>query len=173
MSGALACGEVDTRLGPLLVACSERGVCFIKLQPEGARAAFDRWRERHFAAAEVTAASELLDRAHTQLVQFSEGARRSFDLPLHLIGTEFQRRVWDELLRIPHGATRTYGEVARAIGKPGASRAVGLANNRNPVPIIVPCHRVVAAGGMGGFGGGLDLKQRLLVLEGCVLPFSD
>ena len=72
----------------------------------------------------------------------------------------------------PYGATRTYAQVARAIGNPGASRAVGLANNRNPVPILVPCHRVVAANGMGGFGGGLEMKQRLLSLEGALLSFG-
>ncbi|MGV9314708.1 methylated-DNA--[protein]-cysteine S-methyltransferase [Streptomyces sp. NPDC003691] len=89
-----------------------------------------------------------------------------FDLPLNLAGTEFQRRVWAQLLLIPYGETRTYGELAEALGNPGASRAVGLANGKNPVSIIVPCHRVIGAGGsLVGYGGGLPRKQRLLAFE--------
>jgi methylated-DNA-[protein]-cysteine S-methyltransferase len=87
-------------------------------------------------------------------------------LPLDLRGTEFQRRVWDALLAIPFGKTRTYAEVARAIAEPAAVRAVGAANGANPCAIVVPCHRVVASGGkLGGYGGGLPLKRRLLALE--------
>ncbi|KUL50889.1 MULTISPECIES: methylated-DNA--[protein]-cysteine S-methyltransferase [unclassified Streptomyces] len=89
-----------------------------------------------------------------------------FDLELRLDGTPFQRRVWDELLRIPYGETRTYGELAELLGRPGASRAVGLANGKNPISVIVPCHRVVGANGsLTGYGGGLDRKQRLLAFE--------
>ncbi|APY85429.1 methylated-DNA--[protein]-cysteine S-methyltransferase [Streptomyces alfalfae] len=89
-----------------------------------------------------------------------------FDLELRLDGTPFQRRVWDELLRIPYGETRTYGELAEVLGRPGASRAVGLANGKNPISVIVPCHRVVGANGsLTGYGGGLDRKQRLLAFE--------
>ncbi|MFF5920709.1 methylated-DNA--[protein]-cysteine S-methyltransferase [Streptomyces flavochromogenes] len=90
----------------------------------------------------------------------------AFDLPLNLIGTPFQLRVWEGLLRIPYGETRTYGELAEELGNPGASRAVGLANGKNPVSIIVPCHRVIGSGGsLTGYGGGLDRKQRLLAFE--------
>ncbi|WP_240135134.1 methylated-DNA--[protein]-cysteine S-methyltransferase [Streptomyces sp. MUM 178J] len=89
-----------------------------------------------------------------------------FDLPLHLEGTPFQRSVWEQLRKIPYGETRSYGDLAQALGRPGAARAVGLANGRNPVGIIVPCHRVVgASGGLVGYGGGLDRKQRLLAFE--------
>ncbi|GAA3377592.1 methylated-DNA--[protein]-cysteine S-methyltransferase [Streptomyces sannanensis] len=89
-----------------------------------------------------------------------------FDLPLHLHGTPFQRSVWDQLLLIPYGETRSYGELAEALGKPGASRAVGLANGKNPVSIVVPCHRVIgSSGSLTGYGGGLDRKQRLLAFE--------
>jgi methylated-DNA-[protein]-cysteine S-methyltransferase len=92
-----------------------------------------------------------------------------FDLPLHLAGTPFQRGVWEQLRRIPYGETRTYGELAEMLGRPGASRAVGLANGRNPVGIIIPCHRVIGAGGgLTGYGGGLDRKQRLLTFEGAL-----
>ncbi|WP_426404511.1 methylated-DNA--[protein]-cysteine S-methyltransferase [Streptomyces sp. R-07] len=101
-----------------------------------------------------------------QLDAYFAGELTEFDLPLNLIGTPFQLRVWEQLLRIPYGETRTYGELAEELGSPGASRAVGLANGKNPVGIIVPCHRVIGAGGgLTGYGGGLDRKQRLLAFE--------
>ncbi|ROQ35311.1 methylated-DNA-[protein]-cysteine S-methyltransferase [Streptomyces sp. PanSC19] len=101
-----------------------------------------------------------------QLDSYFAGELTEFDLPLNLIGTPFQLRVWQQLLRIPYGETRTYGELAEELGSPGASRAVGLANGKNPVSIIVPCHRVIGAGGgLTGYGGGLDRKQRLLAFE--------
>jgi methylated-DNA-[protein]-cysteine S-methyltransferase len=104
--------------------------------------------------------------ATRQLAEYFAGARRAFDLPLDLRGTPFQLRVWEALLRIPYGETRTYGQLAAQIGHPGAARAVGAANGANPVAIIVPCHRVVASGGgLGGYGGGLDRKEFLLGLE--------
>ncbi|MGW8763904.1 methylated-DNA--[protein]-cysteine S-methyltransferase [Streptomyces sp. NPDC055815] len=101
-----------------------------------------------------------------QLDAYFAGELTEFELPLNLIGTPFQLRVWEQLLRIPYGETRTYGELAEELGNPGASRAVGLANGKNPVSIIVPCHRVIGAGGsLTGYGGGLDRKQRLLAFE--------
>ncbi|MFH9262753.1 methylated-DNA--[protein]-cysteine S-methyltransferase [Streptomyces sp. NPDC017546] len=101
-----------------------------------------------------------------QLTAYFAGDRTTFDLPLNMAGTPFQRSVWAELLKIPYGETRTYGELAEELGKPGASRAVGLANGKNPVGIIVPCHRVIgASGSLTGYGGGLDRKQRLLAFE--------
>ncbi|MEU3183514.1 methylated-DNA--[protein]-cysteine S-methyltransferase [Streptomyces sp. NPDC006923] len=102
-----------------------------------------------------------------QLGAYFEGELSEFDLPLRLDGTPFQRAVWEQLREIPYGETRSYGELALALGKPGASRAVGLANGKNPIGIIVPCHRVIGStGGLTGYGGGLDRKQRLLVFEG-------
>ncbi|MET9346234.1 methylated-DNA--[protein]-cysteine S-methyltransferase [Streptomyces termitum] len=101
-----------------------------------------------------------------QLDAYFAGDLTVFDLPLHLEGTPFQLRVWEQLRRIPYGETRSYGELAEALGNPGASRAVGLANGKNPIGVIVPCHRVVGAGGsLTGYGGGLDRKRRLLALE--------
>ncbi|MFZ3599824.1 methylated-DNA--[protein]-cysteine S-methyltransferase [Streptomyces sp. BH104] len=101
-----------------------------------------------------------------QLNAYFEGELREFDLPLDLHGTPFQRSVWAQLQRIPYGETRTYGELAEALGKPAASRAVGLANGKNPVGVIVPCHRVIGANGdLTGYGGGLDRKRRLLAFE--------
>ncbi len=104
--------------------------------------------------------------ARQQLTEYFAGTRKDFDLPLSLAGTEFQLRVLDELRRIPYGETTSYGDIAARIGKPKAMRAVGAANGRNPIPIIVPCHRVIGSSGdLTGFGGGLDAKQALLQLE--------
>ncbi len=100
---------------------------------------------------------------HTQLGEYFAGTRQEFDLPLHPRGHSFQRRVWQALLEIPYGETTSYGKVAVSIGHPDASRAVGLANGQNPIPIIIPCHRVIGANGsLTGYGGGLDAKRWLL-----------
>ncbi len=105
--------------------------------------------------------------ARRQLAEYFAGKRRSFDLQLDLRGTEFRKRCWQELLRIPYGETRSYAEIARAVGNPSGFRAVGQANHYNPIAIIVPCHRVLATGGkLGGYGGGLNVKALLLRLEG-------
>lgn len=104
--------------------------------------------------------------ARVQLQEYFAGERRDFQLPLHPLGTPFQQAVWAELARIPYGVTRSYGEVARAIGRAQAVRAVGAANGRNPLPIVVPCHRVIGSNGsMTGFAGGVPVKRFLLALE--------
>jgi len=104
--------------------------------------------------------------AERQLNEYFGGSRTAFDLPLDASGTPFQRRVWDALMSIPFGETRSYAEIARQIGSPSAVRAVGAANGRNPVSIVTPCHRVIASSGaLTGFAGGLDVKARLLRLE--------
>jgi len=111
--------------------------------------------------------------AIAQLEEYFAGRRQTFDLPLAPEGTSFQHTVWHALTRIPYGETTSYGELARRIGKPQASRAVGLANGANPLPIVVPCHRVIGAdGSLTGFGGGLDIKRKLLTLERRVLTCS-
>jgi methylated-DNA-[protein]-cysteine S-methyltransferase len=108
--------------------------------------------------------------AADQLEAYFAGERRTFDLPLSLAGTPFQRRVWQEVRRIPYGSTISYAELARRVGNPAAVRAVGAANGRTPVPIVIPCHRVVGAdGSLTGYGGGLDRKRALLELEGAEL----
>lgn len=119
------------------------------------------------AAAELPAQPHpLLERAKAQLAEYFAGTRQRFDLPLAASGTPFQRRVWAALDTVPFGQTRTYGEIATALGQPTASRAVGLANGRNPLPIIVPCHRVIGANGkLTGYAGGLARKQWLLTHE--------
>ena len=106
------------------------------------------------------------DTVRRQLDEYFAGCRRRFDVPLAPAGTAFQRRVWRALMEIPFGHVITYGELARRVDRPGAARAVGRANGANPIAIIIPCHRVVAANGIGGYGGGVDVKRRLLALEG-------
>jgi methylated-DNA-[protein]-cysteine S-methyltransferase len=108
-----------------------------------------------------------LPAAARQLKEYFAGKRREFDLPLRMEGTEFQQRVWRELTKIPFGETRSYGQLAKRLNNPNGSRAVGLANGRNPIAIIVPCHRVIGAdGSLTGFGGGIDRKEWLLTHEG-------
>lgn len=108
-----------------------------------------------------------------QLAAYFAGERTAFDVPLAPSGTPFQLRVWEELRAIPYGRTTTYGAIARRLGSPNASRAVGLANGRNPISVIVPCHRVIGAdGSLTGYGGGLDRKRRLLELEASVLTLT-
>ncbi len=112
------------------------------------------------------AETPLLREAALQLSEYFEGKRALFDLPLKPVGTDFRRAVWAALLEIPAGKTASYGDIALAIGKPKASRAVGSANHANPLPVFIPCHRVIGSGGaLVGYGGGLDLKQKLLALE--------
>lgn len=117
-------------------------------------------------ATENDADGAVLNRAVCQLGEYFRGQRKNFDLPIALNGTQFQNAVWSELRKIPYGATATYAEIARRIGKPKACRAVGRANHVNPIAIIVPCHRVIGAdGSLTGYGGGLEKKQYLLSLE--------
>jgi methylated-DNA-[protein]-cysteine S-methyltransferase len=111
-------------------------------------------------------AFSFLKKSEKQITEYLDGKRQKFDLPLEAEGTDFQKKVWKELARIPYGETRSYKDIAIAIKNPKACRAVGTANGKNPLSIIVPCHRVISAdGSMGGFGGGLDIKEKLLVIE--------
>lgn len=111
----------------------------------------------------------VLEEAARQLENYFKGEVKDFDLPLSPSGTDFQRKVWEQLRRIPYGTTISYGELAKRIGNPDASRAVGLANGKNPIAVIIPCHRVIGANGsLVGFGGGLDRKKTLLELEGAL-----
>ena len=145
----------ETPVGPVILAAREDGA-LTHLQFAHRFAPRDDWRENAEPFAEV----------RRQLDAYFSRRRRRFDLPLAPEGTDFQRRVWQGLLTIPHGETITYAELARRVGNPRAARAVGAANGANPIAIIIPCHRVVAANGVGGYGGGLEIKRRLLALEG-------
>jgi len=118
------------------------------------------------AAGRVNESNAILVETGRQLRAYFAGGLRDFDLPLDFAGTPFQLRVWRELLKIPYGETRSYSEIAQKIGAPAAVRAVGAANGANPIPIVVPCHRVIGSGGkLVGYGGGLPLKRQLLALE--------
>jgi methylated-DNA-[protein]-cysteine S-methyltransferase len=115
---------------------------------------------------ESAAADPILDAAADQLGEYFEGGREAFDIPLDLHGTSFQKAAWLALAEVPYGSTISYGAQAAAIGRPGAARAIGAANGQNPIPIVLPCHRIIGAdGSLTGFGGGLDVKQKLLDLE--------
>lgn len=160
----IAYSTAASPLGRLLVARTERGICAVSLA-ESDRELEARLR-REYPQAEVRRDRNGLTHAVRALLRHLEGRQPRLDLPLDIRGTAFQCRVWEELLRIPYGATRTYGEVARAIGQPGAARAVGTACGSNPVPLIIPCHRVVRGGGqLGGYGLGLPRKRALLEME--------
>ncbi len=140
---------------------------FIELRGDGRALTMARFVEAPTQAHRPDAT--LMEAIH-QLTAYFAGELTAFDLPLRLQGAPFQRAVWEQLQQIPFGETRTYGQIAAALGKPGAARAVGAANAANPVVIIVPCHRVVAAGGkLGGYGGGLWRKMWLLRHEGALM----
>lgn len=110
--------------------------------------------------------TDLIKKAAKQLKEYYDGLRRDFDLPLDLQGTPFQLKVWNELLKIPYGQTRTYKQIAQAIGSPKAYRAVGNANNQNRIMVVVPCHRVIGSNGqMVGYAGGIEMKEMLLAIE--------
>jgi len=159
--------HTDSPVGPLLLAADDTGLRLIEFHAprHPARIGSD-WREGDNAVLEATRA---------QLGEYFAGTRRGFELPLAPQGTEFQRRVWWALAEIPYGATISYAQLAARVGKPSATRAVGAANGRNPLPIVLPCHRVIGAdGSLTGFGGGLPTKRFLLALEGALpAPAAD
>ncbi|MFE3262683.1 MULTISPECIES: methylated-DNA--[protein]-cysteine S-methyltransferase [unclassified Streptomyces] len=147
----------DSPYGPLTLVADDDLLCGLYMVGQRHRPP-----QEDFGARDDT----LLPEVKRQLTAYFAGDLKEFDLPMRLAGTAFQRSVWEQLVRIPYGEIRSYGELADALGNPKASRAVGLANGRNPVGIIVPCHRVVGAdGSLTGYGGGLDRKRRLLDFE--------
>lgn len=154
--------HVESPVGPLLLAADERGLLEIRFARQGRPERPDpSWSEDRGA---------LVDPAR-QLERYFAGELHEFDLVLAPLGTPFQLEVWRALRGIPYGRTISYGELARRVGRPAASRAVGAANGRNPLPIVVPCHRVIGAGGdLTGFGGGIEIKRALLELEGALAP---
>ncbi len=157
----------DSPVGPLLVAASERGLCRISFDPEPERE-IDALA-RGFGV-RVLRSPASVDRARRELDEYFEGRRREFDLEVDLSPLPaFQQDVLTELVRVPYGHVDTYGALAERIGRPRAARAVGGALNRNPVPIVIPCHRIVGAGGsLVGYAGGLERKRLLLGLEGAI-----
>ena len=158
----MSAGVIDSPVGPVVVEATAKGICRIILRPTKRELAAV-W---HAEAAGHTAAP-VLDRLRAQLESYFAGEPVRFDVPLDLsAGTVFQQKAWRACRRIPYGETRSYAELARMAGRPGAVRAAGNALNANPVPVLVPCHRVIRSdGSLGGFGGGVSLKKKLLRLE--------
>lgn len=173
--GALASARIETPVGPVLAVASDAGLCGLPFLPDAAwlsrgakgRDQFSRRLQRFFGNAELGDQPHHAIIVHTQmwLAAYFGGAELEKP-PLDLRGQAFERRVWQALLDVPAGQTASYGEIARRIGQAGASRAVGLANGANPVPIVVPCHRIIGASGtLTGYGGGLARKAWLLTHE--------
>jgi O-6-methylguanine DNA methyltransferase len=165
--------KFNSPVGPLFLAASSSGLVALEfdkhvmgnqtIRVDTARASKETSR---FRFEESPREMDLYTR---ELNEYFGGARRKFSFPLDLRGTDFQLECWRALLAIPFGETRSYGDIARAVNRPQGFRAVGMANNRNPVAIVVPCHRVIASdGALCGYGGGLDIKQKLLELEGAI-----
>lgn len=154
--------RMDSPVGKLFLGVSSRGLTFLEFDrgvfpPAGSPKGKIDWVE----------SPEKTRRYARELEEYFAGKRQEFSFSLDLRGTDFQKRCWEALLGIPYGQTKSYAEIARAVGRPGAFRAVGQANHRNPVAIVVPCHRVITSqGGLGGYGGGLEVKRHLLRLEG-------
>jgi len=149
---------LESPIGTLLIAGDEGTIQRIEFPEKG--------KARRAEAGWVESGRGPVAEAMRQLREYFAGRRSEFDLPLAPLGTEFQRAVWGRLREIPYGSTISYGELARRMGNPKASRAVGAANGSNPIPIVIPCHRVIGANGkLTGFGGGLPTKEALLALE--------
>lgn len=164
---------VETPLGPMVAGASQRGVCLLEFTDRRMLEAQLETVRRRFKAALVPGKHALLEQLERELGEYFAGARQRFEVALDYPGSEFQRRVWEALLRIPYGSTCSYEEVASTIGAPGAQRAVGTANGQNRIAIVVPCHRVVKKDGRpGGYGGGPWRKHWLLGLESGSEPGS-
>ena len=160
---------VQSPAGELAFAVDGEGA-LISLQFAESDGASDMEEELWDEGFEVSRDETQTARAREELREYHDGERREFGLPLFFVGSEWQKAVWRELTRIPYGETRSYGEIADRLDRPGAARAVGRANATNRLPLVVPCHRVIAADGtLGGFNGGLHLKERLLEHERRVL----
>lgn len=164
-SATLWVSSVDTPIGALRAVSSDDALIFLGLAHANG-AGLHGFLTNHFPGAKRAPGSDRHAELAAELGEYFKGTRRTFSIPIALHGTEFQERVWTALQRIPYGSTCSYGELAMTLQCPRAARAVGAANGANPLPLIVPCHRVVAAGGrIGGYAGGIDLKKRLLAME--------
>lgn len=162
----IAYARLESEVGTVWVASTQVGVCKISLGSDQS-GAFLSWLSKNVGAGRPLEEPDMVGAALSQLREYFSGSRRVFDLPLDVRGTMFQRTVWSQVVRIPYGATVSYGDIAQLVGKPRASQAVGGAVGANPLPIVIPCHRVIGAHGeLTGFGSGLGVKEALLRLEG-------
>ncbi|MNO35981.1 Methylated-DNA--protein-cysteine methyltransferase [compost metagenome] len=159
--------EMDSPIGPLTLCATERGLCLIRFGTYAETAVeIHPWLKGQMGQVRLSKDLPRLAGAVQQLTAYFAGELREFSLPLDMRGTVFQRQVWEALCSVPYGQSASYKDVAVVIGNPQAVRAVGGANNRNPVPIVVPCHRIIGAkGSLVGYAGGLGIKSRLLQLE--------
>lgn len=156
---------MDSSIGRLVIASTDRGLIRIMLPGEKNSDSIARLQEAYTSEALVEDCDKNKN-AVKQLREYFEGTRTVFTLALELRGTEFQKSVWRTVARVPYGQTKSYGDIAREIAKPKACRAVGAANGANPIPIVIPCHRIIGSdGSMTGFGGGIPLKEKLLRME--------
>jgi O-6-methylguanine DNA methyltransferase len=157
---------IDSPIGPLRLLSTSEGLAAI-LFGKGVRRKQDSWIRRVFPGAKVEPAGRAQRVFDKQIREYFEGRRRVFELVVDLRGTDFQKKVWAEVARVPYGQTVSYGEIAHLMGKPKAVRAVGAANGANPIPFVIPCHRVIGSdGSLTGYGGGLKNKRWLLAHEG-------
>jgi methylated-DNA-[protein]-cysteine S-methyltransferase len=161
---------LNSPIGTLYLASSDQGVLCIGLS---GKENFLKELKKQIPGMELKENISKNKLLIKQLKEYFSGARKEFDLPLYMMGTEFHKLVWRQLCQVPFGQTASYKEIAEKIGRPKAMRAVGQANHRNPIPIIIPCHRIIGANGhLVGFGGGLDMKRFLLSHEGVLSHFS-
>ena len=157
--------DIESPIGNLRVASSEKGLVYIELPRANGRG-FRGWMKSYTADEKAENADAPNQAAVDQILEYIEGKRREFDLPSELRATAFQRAVYAELAKVPYGEQRSYAEIAAAVGRPRAVRAVGSANGANPLPFVIPCHRVIASGGqLSGDAGGVKRKARLLAME--------
>lgn len=169
MAGTVGYTAIVTPIGPLLLASTEKGLCFIHFGfDDDALRSLAAWCEKQGLETPVQD-HERNRQAVMEIEEYFAGSRRDFTVTLDLYGTPFQKTVWTALTHIPFGETRSYKDIALFIGSGKAVRAIGGANNRNPIPLIIPCHRVIGANGsLVGYGGGLPIKEHLLKLEGFI-----
>jgi methylated-DNA-[protein]-cysteine S-methyltransferase len=155
--------QMESAIGKLALLSSDEGLCYVGFAGKGDRG--KRFLKKYFPGAEVKTGGKYNREAARQITAYLAGRLRKFSVKLDLRAAGFNRQVLLKVKAIPYGKVRTYGEIAAALKSPKAARAVGNANRLNPIPIIIPCHRVIAAGGLGGYGGGLPLKKKLLAME--------
>ena len=165
-STEIVCREFESPLGPMIAGATTKGVCFLEWHDRGGVSRIKKRVEKRFGGTLSEGTNRHLDQLVSELGDYFAGQLKKFKVKIDVHGTPFQMSDWDQLLKIPYGETRSYGEIAKALGKPGASRAVGRANGSNYLSIVIPCHRVIDSNGnLHGYGGKIWRKKKLLELE--------
>lgn len=167
MSEEIFSVSFDSPLGPMIAGCTDRGVCLLEWHDRGGLERIGQRILKRYGCSLSDSAHPHLDQLQVELSDYFSGKRRAFTTPIDVTGTPFEKSVWNQLLAIEYGETKSYGDLATLLGKPGSSRAVGRANGANYLSIVIPCHRVIESSGeLRGYGGGLWRKEWLLRLEG-------